>query len=354
MFKKLTVTRKAVWKNDSLSQSQNLMWPRVYFTGVITLLLCVANTTVAADLPNSKDPAGIKRYEGSEIIRYENIKYDQYVVPLGKITKFDFGTKKAEFEKSEPLEGAITRVSYRVADPQRSSLEVFRNYEQSLAADGWEIVWRASGKAEMGNTYTHLYESLRDNDQLFTYSDSEAHTLVARKQADGLTAVLLVTKFQDGLRRGVKVDKGDPIIQLDVIQTKKMEEKMVFVQASEMEKEIDKTGRIALYGILFDFNKTDIKSESEPVIAEVAKLLKEKPALSILVVGHTDNVGTFEFNRDLSQRRAAAVIAALSEKHGIAASRLMAFGASFAAPLASNGSEEGRAKNRRVEIVGLN
>lgn len=320
----------------------------------MALILFPATSARAADIPNSKDPAGIKRYDGSEIVRYETLAFDRFQVPLGKMTKFDFGTKAAEFEKSETLEGAITRVSYRVADPLRSSLEVFRNYEQSLTANGWEIAWKASGKTEMGNSFTHLYESLRDNDQLFTYNDASANVLVAKKQAAGLTAVLLVTKFEQGLRRGIALDKGDPIIQLDVIQTKQMEEKMVVVPASEMEKEIEKNGRIALYGILFDFNKADVKPESEPVIAEIAKLLQEKPALSILVVGHTDNVGKFDFNRDLSERRAASVIAELSNKHGINASRLMSFGASFSAPLATNATEDGRAKNRRVEIVGLN
>lgn len=327
---------------------------KLRFLALAILTLIISAPAFAEDLPNSKDPAGIKRYEGAEIVRFENISFDQYTVPLGRMTKFDFGTKKAEFEKSESLEGAITRVSYRLADPKRSSLEVLRNYEESLTADGWEISWKASGKAELGNPYSHLFESLRDNDQLFTYSDADAHALVARKPAEGLTAVLFVTKYQYGLTRGIKVDAGDPLVQLDVIQTKKMEQKMVFVKATEMESEIDKNGRIALYGILFDFNKTDIKPESEPVIAEVAKLLAAKPGLSILVVGHTDNVGAFEFNRDLSQRRAAAVSAALTQKHGIAASRLMSFGASFAAPLASNTTEEGRTKNRRVEIVGLN
>ena len=306
-----------------------------------------------ADLPGSKDPAGIKRYEGSEIVRFEQLQFDQYQLPLGKMVKFDFGTKEAQFEKSEVLEGNITRVSYRLSDPNRSSLEVLRNYEESFVATGWEILWKASGKAQLGNAFTHIFESLRDNDQLFTYSDAQTHVLIARKASDGLTAMLFVTKYEYGLSRGVKLNKGDPLVQLDVIQTKKMEQKMVFVQASAMEKSISETGRVALYGIEFDFNKAEIKPESEPVIAEIAKLLTGKPGLKVIVTGHTDSVGDFEFNRDLSQRRAAAVVAALSQKHGVMGNRLTPFGASFAAPVASNDTEEGRAKNRRVEIVGL-
>ena len=306
----------------------------------------------AADLPGSKDPANIKRYEGSEIIRYEQFKFDQYVVPLGKMTSFDFNTKQAVFEKSEALEGQILRVTYRVPDPERSSLEVFRNYESSLTEAGWEITWRAKGKAELGNSFTNVYQSLKDCDQLLVYSDAQTHLMVAKKASEGLTAVLFVTKYEYGLRGGRTVDKGDPLVQLDVIQTKPMEEKMDLVSSTEMEKSIENQGRVALYGIYFDFNKADLKPESEPTLQEIAKLLQEKPALRLLVVGHTDNVGDFEFNRELSQRRAASVVTALTGKYGIKAERLSSFGASFAAPVASNDSEQGRAKNRRVELVG--
>jgi outer membrane protein OmpA-like peptidoglycan-associated protein len=318
---------------------------------LVAALIMVAKPCTAADLPGSKDPASIKRYEGTEIMRYEQFKYDQLIVPMGKMTKFDFNTKVPEFEKSEKVEGALTRVSYRLPDPQRSSLEVFRNYEQSLTADSWEIAWKASGKAELGNLFTHLYENLKDNDQLFTYSDADTHFLAAKKPDQGLYAILFVTKYQYGLTRGLKVNKGDPIVQLDVVQTKQMEQKMVLVNAEEMEKSISQTGRIALYGILFDFNKADIKPESEPTLEEMAKLLKAQPKLRTVITGHTDSVGDFEFNRELSQKRAAAVAKALTAKHGIEASRLVPFGASYASPVATNQTEEGRAKNRRVEIV---
>ncbi len=307
--------------------------------------------TFAADLPGSKDPANIQRYEGTEIIRYEQLKFDQYIVPLGKMKKFDFGTKVAEFENSETLEGQVTRVTYRLPDAQRSSLEVLRNYETFFKSNGWEIAWQASGKAQLGTAFPHLYQSLKDNDQLFCYSDAAEHFLVAKKADEGLTAALFVTKFENGLRRKITVDKGDPILQLDVIQTKKMDEKMVTVTSSEMAKSIESGGRIALYGIYFDFNKADLKPESEPTLVEISKLLKEKSALKLLVVGHTDSVGGFESNRELSQRRAASVVTALTAKYGVSSARLSSFGASYAAPVATNETEDGRAKNRRVELV---
>ena len=324
-----------------------------HLTLLFLLFSSLSTSVFAADLPGSKDPAEIKRYEGSQIIRYEHVAFDKFTVPLGKMTRFDFGTKAAEFEKSETLEGSVTRVSYHLPDATRSSLEVFRNYETALKESGWSIVWQASGKPEYGSAFTHLYEALKDNDQLFTYNDSQGHALTAKKDAAGLTALLFVTKFEMGLTRGIKIDKGDPIIQLDVVQTKLMEQRMIVPTSSEMSKSITESGKVSLYGILFDFNSAEIKSESEPTLVQIANLLRESPALKLLVAGHTDNVGSFEFNQDLSGRRAAAVVERLSKNFGIERSRLKSFGVSFAAPVASNQSEEGRAKNRRVELVEL-
>ena len=83
----------------------------------------------------------------------------------------------------------------------------------------------------------------------------------------------------------------------------------------------------------------------------MASLLKAEPNLKVLVVGHTDNVGTFEFNEDLSKRRAKAVVAELAANYGIAADRMLPLGASFMAPVSTNSTEEGRKLNRRVELV---
>jgi outer membrane protein OmpA-like peptidoglycan-associated protein len=87
------------------------------------------------------------------------------------------------------------------------------------------------------------------------------------------------------------------------------------------------------------------------VLKEIANLLNEQPNLQLQIVGHTDDVGTAEFNRDLSERRANAVVQALVSRHQIASSRLLASGAGLTQPVASNKTEEGRAKNRRVELV---
>jgi outer membrane protein OmpA-like peptidoglycan-associated protein len=138
---------------------------------------------------------------------------------------------------------------------------------------------------------------------------------------------------------------------VNVVEQKAREEKMVSVKASDMADAITSGGKIALYGIYFESGKADVQAASNDTLAEIAKLLKDKPSLNLLVVGHTDNAGPFANNMDLSQRRAAAVVAALTGTHGIKKGRLTPVGVSFAAPVASNKTEQGRAKNRRVELV---
>ena len=108
---------------------------------------------------------------------------------------------------------------------------------------------------------------------------------------------------------------------------------------------------MAVSGILFDTGKATIKPESAQAIGEVAKLLQGDPALKVFVVGHTDSVSTVESNLKLSQDRAEAVLQSLVREHGIAAARLRSYGCGPFAPVASNDTEEGKARNRRVELV---
>ena len=116
-------------------------------------------------------------------------------------------------------------------------------------------------------------------------------------------------------------------------------------------KAIDATGRIALYGIHFDTDKTEIKPASKETLAQIAKLLTDQGELELVVVGHTDNQGKLDYNMDLSKRRAEAVKRALVADYGIEAGRLAAWGVGYLAPVASNRAEDGRARNRRVELV---
>ena len=126
---------------------------------------------------------------------------------------------------------------------------------------------------------------------------------------------------------------------------------METLSASEMGKSLDSSGKVAVYGILFDTNKADIKPESRASLDQIGALLKQQTGLKLHVVGHTDNVGTLPANMDLSKRRAEAVVGDLASSYGIARNRLTGNGVASLAPVASNRDEAGRAKNRRVELV---
>lgn len=155
---------------------------------------------------------------------------------------------------------------------------------------------------------------------------------------------------KDGREAWFQAEKGNGKIWLRIVEKTAMVQHVV-ADAAAFREGIRATGHFAVYGIFFDSDRADVKPESAQAIAEIATLLKGDPALKVHLVGHTDNTGTVEHNLELSRKRAQAVLQALVAGHGIAAARLRADGCGPLAPVASNDSEEGRAKNRRVELV---
>ncbi len=153
-----------------------------------------------------------------------------------------------------------------------------------------------------------------------------------------------------GKETWIHVKAADASYDLTIVEKEAMKQEVV-ADAAAMDNDINATGHTAVYGIYFDTGKSTIKPESDAAIDEIAKLLKKNNSLKIYVVGHTDNVGSFDANMKLSKERADAVLKSLASKHGIAAARLKAVGVGQAAPVASNKSEDGKAKNRRVELV---
>lgn len=121
--------------------------------------------------------------------------------------------------------------------------------------------------------------------------------------------------------------------------------------ADEISVRITVDGRIALYGVQFDTGSTEFLPGSEESLAAIAEAMSQLPDLRVAVVGHTDTVGGYEDNLDLSERRAQAVVNELVTTYGVSEDRLFAAGASFLAPIATNDNEAGRALNRRVELV---
>jgi OOP family OmpA-OmpF porin len=338
-------------------------------------------TIPAADVDGAADRPLLKRYEGSFIISYEKFAFTEFVVPLSPLEKSaDENVRDQKNNrvytpaKQIELEGRLTRIVYALPE-QRSPLEVLRNYVDVVTQAGGEIVFEckqqecggdpgrstSGGGARMSLMQFFLYDTqlkdkLYSNGYCALTSDIEDQRYFSARlsQVDRHAYVTVHTFSLIEDRPDCKALNGRTIALVNVLEPEVREEKMVVVDAATMAQSLTAQGSISLYGILFDFDKADLKPESRPALDEIAKLLKADSQLGIVVVGHTDNKGSFEYNIDLSSRRALSVKKELVAAYDVSPERLTAAGAGMMAPLTSNDTEEGRAKNRRVELVKLN
>ncbi len=307
----------------------------------------------AADAPGCKDPVGLKRFAGSSLVQCEVRDFGEYTLPIGKLVSWDYNTKTPNYESNIDLDGGLSYNIYFVPKGP-SSAEVARNYELELADKGFDVLYSAKA-GEFGIDQGRIFEHMGPGEQLFGYSTDRSRYLTAVKsEGDRQTYVsLYVIEYGGGVHRKLQGEIGQVMVRLDTIVAGSLKDRMTVVSASEMQKSIDETGRVSLYGILFDFNKSEIKPQSRPALDEIAKYLTADPGRRLHVVGHTDGASGFDFNIRLSEQRAKAVVAELVRGYGIAADRLRGNGVGLLAPIATNATEEGRAKNRRVELVAM-
>src|SRR5690606_34059020 len=174
---------------------------------------------------------------------------------------------------------------------------------------GFETVFTCEKDACGGRNFNHTIAADKLY-SLFGEYQAEQRYLAAklsRAEGDVYAAVYAVMN-----KAGGGPNANRTMVQLDVVELKPMEDKMVVLDAGTLRTEIASEGRVAVYGILFDFDKADIRPDSQPQLDEIAALLKDNPDLDVLIVGHTDAKGALDYNRDLSLRRANAVVAALT------------------------------------------
>jgi len=300
------------------------------FSLVLSLVLIGAIEPVgAADAQGSRDHPLISRYPGSQIEEYAQKAFDEFQLPLSKVSD-------GKYEKTQSVEGKVTAIYYTVPEG-RSALEVYRNYESAMRNAGFQVLFacaKTCGSAPPAGVFPL--------DGAFgNYSDQTRFLAakLARPEGDVYVALWVYDSSFD-----IKTF-------LAVVESKPMETGLVTIDAAALANDITRTGHASVYGIYFDTGRADIKPASDAALKEIAKLCQKNPALKLYVVGHTDNQGTLDSNLDLSRRRADAVSAALSGKYGVAGARLKSYGVGPVAPVASNDAEEGRAKNRRVELV---
>lgn len=267
-------------------------------TRILVSIVCLSLLTVGVASSREKDTKGCKDHP--LISRMNNY----YISSCKKdFNSFEFYVK----DGSKALEGDMTKIAYSLQEgsPQPSFLQVRRNYGNAVKSIG-------------GIT-------LFDEDRRSTFKVTK----------DGKEAWIALEVFNEGRNYDLVILEIAPMTQE--------------VTADAMYSALNKDGFMALY-INFDTGKSNIKPESMAIIGQIAALLKAHPDLKISIEGHTDNVGTPQSNKTLSTQRAKSVMNATVQK-GIAATRLTAVGWGQEKPLADNRSEDGRAKNRRVEIV---
>jgi OOP family OmpA-OmpF porin len=307
-----------------------MTWNRTLIvTGLFVLLAAMIAKAQNPDLEGSKDHPLISRYPGSHITEYKQEDFDEFELPLGPL-------RDGKGEKSQHLEGKITLILYE--NPEgRSILEIYRNYESALRNSGFQILFSCASVDECGGGTFSGFPGQPSQ----WWSDSGPVRYAAAK----------LSRQGGDIYVSLHVQPGQYGTWLNVIETKPMESGLVKINAASLAADITRTGHASVYGIYFDTGKADVKPESDAALKEIAKLLEQTPDLKLYVVGHTDNVGTLASNMDLSRRRANAVTQVLTATYGVAAARLSAQGDGPTAPVASNDTEDGRAKNRRVDLV---
>lgn len=270
---------------------------------VCCLLACAVGATAAGrqqDTEGSKDHPMVPRIPGYYIENYEAREFDTHDFPVAD-------------DKDSTVEGRYWHIEYWLKDGARanSALEISRNYRNAFTAKGGKQIYA---------------------------------------EPDNINSVFMLKQAGSELWLHVDVSNAGEVYEMFIVEKKVMDQQ-VELTAADLAKSLSETGSVALHNILFDTGKATIQPASAKELAVVIELLKSDATLKLEVQGHTDNVGAKAANLTLSQQRAAAVRDYLVKTGGIAADRLTAIGFGDTKPVAPNTTDDGRAANRRVELV---
>ncbi len=279
------------------------------------------------DVTGSADHPMIGRFAGSVITGYETRDFDEFRFLTGP------GAKDAP---GKDLEGRLTRIAYK-APAAASVAEVARAYQIALRDKGFQVDFACELEECGGPGFSRQIDVLPIPKMIV---DGFNFRYVAARTTE------LPTTYASVL---VSENNGRVFTQIDVLEPGSLQNKIV--TAEEMATSLAEAGRIALYGVYFETGSADIIQGSGPTLEQMAALLRGSPELKVAIVGHTDYAGSFDYNMDLSQRRADSVATALIQDYGIDQNRLRPAGVGYLAPVATNTTAIGRSRNRRVELV---
>ena len=295
------------------------IFARILACSVGLMMLSVGTALAESDADGCKDHPLFSRMPNHYIYGCQNSQFEMRRWPVGPMDK-DGKTGLQE------VEGEFWMIEYGLNDgaTKPSGLQIQRNFQNAA---------RQGGGTVEGTYPEWCTFSLDDSFRLGNPCTNYGTTLKFAKGGREFWTFVNVVGSSDGYTLYIQ-ERGQMKQEVSV---------------NELVEKLNKDGFLTLY-VNFDTGKSTIKPDSDKTLDDAAAALKAAPSLKIEVGGHTDNVGTPQSNEKLSEDRAKAVMAALV-KRGVAASRLTAKGYGQSAPIADNRSEDGRAKNRRVELV---
>ena len=314
------------------------------------IFIFAIKTVVALDIDGVVEHPMVERYPG-QVIAWQHIEnYQPYRVAIGPVAGY---RSIADWIETE---GRVTRTFYKYEGEDRSYSEVYKNFLDALETEGFEILGHGMSADRKGvaiGSRQWMEVTFRANPAtkpgavgtMFsgTSSSGGAGAIVAKKErAAGIAYIVVYVEQHSKNYIGTLID----IVEVEAAETG-----LVVVDAEAMGSDIDEYGRVVLDGIVFDFDKATLRAESTAALEAISDYLNANPDKNFYVVGHTDSKGSLEYNSKLSSDRALAVADVLKKEYGIASDRLEPHGVGPLVPEFSNSSDDGRDKNRRVELV---
>lgn len=270
-----------------------------YLLILITLISSIANIQAQEDVKGGQDYHLLPRMPDYRISQYKEFEFDSQSFHHGKNT----------YE----IEGKKIVISYNHKGGRNNTpsvLQILRNYSNAIIKAGGKILTK------------------RTSQSYYNFNTVDKKEIWVK----------------------VDVRNNGDWYKITIVEKEEMTQD-INIDANLIKNQININGKIAIYGIYFDTGKSSIKKESVPALIQIAKYLKNNPMISCWLVGHTDNDGSYELNKGLSLERAQEVKKELEQKYNIEVTRLFAEGVGPLSPVSSNGTEEGKKSNRRVELV---
>lgn len=307
------------------------------------------------DLPGTSDHPLVSRFAGSALVTQDLQEFDRYSLITG------LQGNNRNKDSLLDVEGKVTRTTY-IAPEHATLVTVFRNFEIAIKNAGLNVVFSClAPRCDRGNVTSNRmvtsnpdrlsahYHNIRS---IVDFGYIAAQGSLQGRQVS--VAIGVGLKDGNGIRyiSGGKMQSRTPtkrvVYAIDIVEKEAMQTGLVSVDA--MTKGIAQDGKVVLEGLYFGTDSTALKPESKEALSNIAQYLNTARGSTFFVTGHTDSKGSYQHNLALSKGRAEAVKAELASAYGVKV-QLIAVGVGPVSPIATNSNEEGRSRNRRVELV---